>query len=405
MKNIYITLLLFLFRFGSTAQIVNIPDANLKAKLLQSSTSSYIAWDVDGLQIAIDANGNGEIEFTEAARVDELNINNAGISSATGLEAFVNLKVLECAINQLTEFDASPFPNLVLLYLYYNQLISLDLANNLLLENLDCSYNQIENISFPNFTNPINIYITNNGLTSVDLSHITKIHSLFLRNNQLSTIIFNNPNAYLYDGILDFSNNPTVTIDMRNLHNAPGFNFPMENISITNTPITQIICPPALVKYYGFNNNPNLELISFKNQILENFVGNNVDTGVSIHNNPNLNAVCVDNLSASSQSESEFFIDYFNNPSIVVSTTTCGLGVEDNEISLIKVYPNPASDAINIESSGQDIKRIVISNVLGQTIMAVENATQMNICSLTKGTYFVTVETESGKETQRIIKQ
>ena len=36
--------------------------------------------------------------------------------------------------------------------------------------------------------------------------------------------------------------------------------------------------------------------------------------------------------------------------------------------------------------------------------MAFENTTAIDISSLTKGTYFITIETALGKETQKIIK-
>jgi len=52
-------LLCSLFSFG---QIVNIPDANFKAKLLEASPSNTIAKDLAGNYFKIDANGNGEIE-------------------------------------------------------------------------------------------------------------------------------------------------------------------------------------------------------------------------------------------------------------------------------------------------------------------------------------------------------
>lgn len=405
MKNIYAFLLLFFLNFSATAQIINIPDANFKAKLLEASSSNYIAFNFAGDRTVIDANSNGEIELSEAALIETLLITNANITSLAGIESFVNLNKLDFSHNQMSQFDPSIFPNLMLLYCANNQITSLDLTNNLALQNLDCSHNIINQIDLPNFTYGISANIGFNELYSIDLSNLSKIVTLYLNNNHLSNVAFNNPNAHLYDGGIDLSNNPLVTLDMSQLNNSPVMiGEPHDSIAINNTLLTQIICPMAVVKYYYIDNNPNLELISFKNEILEQFIDNDFDTNVEILNNPNLNAICVDNLGGVLRTEQQFFEDYFAGSAITVSTTTCNLGIGTNELSfLFIVYPNPTSDIINIEVSNNQPIKATITSILGQTLMSSEDTT-IDISSLTKGTYFITVETESGKETQRIIK-
>ena len=56
MRKYYFLVLGLLFFSGVKAQIVNIPDANFKAKLLQASTTSQIAKDTLGNNIKIDIN-------------------------------------------------------------------------------------------------------------------------------------------------------------------------------------------------------------------------------------------------------------------------------------------------------------------------------------------------------------
>lgn len=408
MKNYYILLFFFLATIAK-AQIINFPDSNFKAKLLQASTSNYIAFDFAGDRTVIDTNSDGEIELSEAALIETLLITNANITSLAGIESFVNLKKLDFSYNQMNQFDPSIFPDLMLLYCSNNQLTSLDLTNNLALQNLDCSHNLINQINLPNFTYGISADIGFNQLTNIDLSYLSQLVSLSLNNNNLASIVFNNPDyTFLIDGGINVSNNPLTTLDMGQLRNSPLLmGEPYDIIAINNTLLTQIICPMAVVKYYYINDNPNLELISFKNERLEQFVDNNFDTAVEILNNPNLNAICVDPLGGVSQTEQQFFEDYFIGSAITVSTTTCNLGIETNELSsLFITYPNPTSGIINIEvSNNQAIDKIVVANVLGQTIMTFENTAAIDVSSLTKGTYFVTVETDSGSETQRIVKQ
>jgi uncharacterized repeat protein (TIGR01451 family) len=98
----------------------------------------------------------------------------------------------------------------------------------------------------------------------------------------------------------------------------------------------------------------------------------------------------------------------FNFPIVTntVTTTVNALGVPSFSDELFRLYPNPATTILNISvSDNTTIKKVIIANALGQTIMTFENNTLLYIASLTKGIYFVTVETESGTETQRMIKQ
>ncbi|MBB6332075.1 hypothetical protein HNP24_003067 [Chryseobacterium sediminis] len=76
----------FLFAFlvvslGMQAQVVNIPDNNFKAKLLSSSPSNTVAKDLNGNYFSIDANGDGEIQQSEATNLSQLDISNSNIIS------------------------------------------------------------------------------------------------------------------------------------------------------------------------------------------------------------------------------------------------------------------------------------------------------------------------------------
>lgn len=89
-KLFYLLLLIAGFANG---QIVNIPDANFKAKLIA---------------LGIDSNADGEIQVVEAQFVTgTLNIANSNISDLTGLEFFTNLTGLFCVSNLFVEVDVS----------------------------------------------------------------------------------------------------------------------------------------------------------------------------------------------------------------------------------------------------------------------------------------------------------
>ena len=76
------------------AQIINIPDANFKAKLLSSSPSNTIAKNLSGNYFAIDANSDGEIQQTEADQVGEL-VLTGNITNYQGILFFNNVRKLK----------------------------------------------------------------------------------------------------------------------------------------------------------------------------------------------------------------------------------------------------------------------------------------------------------------------
>ena len=64
------------------------------------------------------------------------------------------------------------------------------------------------------------------------------------------------------------------------------------------------------------------------------------------------------------------------------------------------VYPNPATDLINIVSS-KEIKNISVFNNVGQTVYR-GNETQININNFESGVYIIRIETCNGIETHKV---
>jgi hypothetical protein len=68
----------------------------------------------------------------------------------------------------------------------------------------------------------------------------------------------------------------------------------------------------------------------------------------------------------------------------------------------IKVYPNPATDLLKIQSSGKNIT-VDIMNSVGQKVISTTNNRQIDISSLTKGIYFVKVADGNLISTQKVL--
>ncbi len=76
---------------------------------------------------------------------------------------------------------------------------------------------------------------------------------------------------------------------------------------------------------------------------------------------------------------------------------TKGASIWNNEIL---VYPNPATDEINI-SSTETIRNIMILNYSGQLVYE-GNSTKINITDFNSGIYIIRIKTDNGVETQKI---
>lgn len=82
------------------------------------------------------------------------------------------------------------------------------------------------------------------------------------------------------------------------------------------------------------------------------------------------------------------------------------LGVSDNAIkSNLKVYPNPATDIVNV-SSNKKIENITVIDMTGKKVQSFKAGNQINVSSLPKGTYILQVYYGEGAvENTKLIKK
>lgn len=77
---------------------------------------------------------------------------------------------------------------------------------------------------------------------------------------------------------------------------------------------------------------------------------------------------------------------------------------EVQKVNTVKVYPNPATDVLNV-AAGEMIQKITMLNYIGQKVYesaAGDKTAQINTSVMEKGMYFVIVETSKGKTTQKV---
>ena len=195
------TTLLFLSVFLSASlfgQDVYIPDANFKAYLVGNS--------------AINTNSDTEIQLSEANVFDgEIDCSALGISDLTGIEAFSELTVLSCWVNQLASLDVSQNTALTQLSCGGNELTSLDVSQNTALTQLYCEFNQLTSLDLSQNNDLAFLDCENNQLTSLDVSQNNDLFEFFCGNNQLASLDVSQ-NAFL--GELFCENNQLTSLDV-----------------------------------------------------------------------------------------------------------------------------------------------------------------------------------------------
>ena len=88
-------------------------------------------------------------------------------------------------------------------------------------------------------------------------------------------------------------------------------------------------------------------------------------------------------------------------------TVTVTLGVNNFDNASFNYYPNPVTDILTISYSNV-ISEVIVYNLVGQQIViAKPNATQtqIDISSLTAGTYLLKVTSDEVSKTVKVIKQ
>lgn len=340
MKKLYF--LLFLISGWVNAQIVNIPDANLKARLLEADVTNNIAKDNAGNSIKIDVNSDNEIQQSEALLVYRLmNLNYTSslpISDFTGLQSFTNLSELYIGLGNDPTLDLSNMTNLTVLFCDNSNLTSLNVSGCTNLFQLVCESNQLTSLDLSGLTNLNSIYADNNQLQSINLQGLSNLTSLAVGNNLLTTLdVTSCPNLYnLYASM-----NQLTSVNLTGLTELHSAYFNYNNLTVldvsTLTALQYLQC--------SFNNLATLDISNCPNFISLACTDNNLETlfmkfgnpslsisgGYPLTNNPNLTYVCMDDFRIPG------FLQYFNDNGMtnVVVNSYCSfvLGGNYNTIS------------------------------------------------------------------------
>ena len=194
MRKLYFLFAVVLFCVSGKAQIINFPDANFKAKLLLASPSNTIAriyLQGSAPYVTIDTNNNGEIEVSEAALINALDVSGSNISSLIGIDDFTNLRGLNCSNNQITSLtlNGPDSPGIFSLDCSYNQLTTFDFSvvqQHWL--SINCNNNQITSLDLTQMSGKLSLGCSNNPLVSLNFQNYNKLESLSCKNTMLTSL-------------------------------------------------------------------------------------------------------------------------------------------------------------------------------------------------------------------------
>lgn len=205
MKKSYFLILSLCIFSGLSAQVINFPDANLKAKLLTAATGNtvpvasirYVDQGYPTYYNKIDTNNDGEIQISEALLIKSLDISNSNISDLAGLSYFSNLHTLFCHNNKISNLsEVNSIPSLVQFQMNNNAgLNQIDLSNLINLKTLTCISDKLTVLNVSNNVSLENISCQDNKLTSLDVSNCPNLNWLVSFYNQLEFLNIKNGNT------------------------------------------------------------------------------------------------------------------------------------------------------------------------------------------------------------------
>lgn len=319
----------FLMIFFSNAQIVNIPDANFKNRLLE---------------LGVDINNDSEIQETEAQSfVGDINLNDKNISDLTGIKSFSNFRKL---------------------YVGDNNLATLDLSGMTKLEDVYCGNNMITSINLNGMTNLLYLACQSNLLTAINLEGLLYLKYLNLDKNQFTSLLINNLPSLEICSIE--GNKQPLTLSFSNLPI-------LKTIYAQGSQLTSIdVSGLQALKILSCGSNQ-LNSISFKDNVLQNL------SFLSVTNNP-IQFICKDNFDRLPETG--------NIPQLV---DNCVLSTQEMGKEKLTVYPNPIKDYLNLNRETKELNifnlegRLVLSNKTNKDL-------KINISNLPAGVYMLITE-------------
>ena len=229
------------------------------------------------------AGGRDVLTVEEQRKVESIKVEGWNISNLKGIEAFPNLKELNCENNsiqkldlrqnpeleklicnknQLTQLDLSKNPNIYFLNCSWNQLEQLDVSHLKDLVTLDCSHNDLEQLDVKNSKSLVALNCSANQLTEldVDVTHKPNLERVECQNNQLTSLILGQ-NKLLKK--LNCANNQLTQLNLNNMNSLKELkcqNNQLIALDVSSSPnLTTLVLKNNHLTSLNLDSNPHLD--------------------------------------------------------------------------------------------------------------------------------------------------
>lgn len=228
-------------------------------------------------------NEDGDVEVTPQLiqETTTLDVSKQSIERLEGIEAFVNLRYLDCSGNPLTSLDVSDLSELTDLHCdnCFNQSPAsrsyskgvLDLSKNTKLQTLSCAENGLTELILPDTQTLIEVNCDDNQLTVLDVSKNTNLRYLFGNGNKFTSLDVSN-NTLLMG--LEIRNNLLTDINL-------SANESLRTLAVHGNQLTTLdVSKNGKLEYLfcGSNQLVSLDVFSNENLVYLNCLFNQIQT-------------------------------------------------------------------------------------------------------------------------------
>lgn len=192
---------------GDTKDCIDITvilDANFEQYLINENIDS-------------DATINGQVLTADIENITQVIVTNKNISDLTGIQDFINLIELDAANNQISSIDLSKNTLLEKLFIANNQLSEINLSNNLKLKNVDVGKNSLTELNIHQLVDLETLSCYKNQLTKINLYSNKNLNVFIANENQLKNVnIRENKNLFW----IDVDDNSLESLTVKNDNNT-----------------------------------------------------------------------------------------------------------------------------------------------------------------------------------------
>ena len=234
------------------------------------------------------AGGRDVLTVEEQRKVETIEVEGKNISSLKGIEAFPNLKELNCGNNSIQKLDLRQNPELEKLICNKNQLTQLDLSKNPQIYHLNCSENQLKQLDVSNLKELLTLDCSHNDLEQLDVKNSKILVALNCSANQLTELdadVTHKPNLER----VECQNNQLTSLilgqnKLLKKLNCAHNQLPQLNLNNMSA-LKELNCAHNQLTVLDVSDSPELTTLWLKNNHL---------TSLNLDNNPNLNFTYTD---------------------------------------------------------------------------------------------------------------